>query len=43
MSVTPPACYPVRPKFVAVKNLEFEKATEIQDKLRELREIRIFV
>jgi excinuclease ABC subunit B len=27
----------------AAKNLEFEKATEIRDKLRELKEIRIFV
>jgi excinuclease ABC subunit B len=27
----------------AAKNLDFEKATEIRDKLRELKEIRIFV
>jgi len=33
----------VRSKFVAAKNLEFEKATETRDKLRELKEIRIFV
>jgi excinuclease UvrABC helicase subunit UvrB len=27
----------------AAKNLDFEKATEIRDRLRELKEIRIFV
>jgi excinuclease UvrABC helicase subunit UvrB len=27
----------------AAKNLDFEKAGEIRDKLRELKEIRIFV
>jgi protein-arginine kinase activator protein McsA len=27
----------------AAKNLDFEKAAEIRDKLRELKEIRIFV
>ena len=27
----------------AAKNLDFEKATEIRDKLRELKELRIFV